>query len=536
MTSRERTRAFWLLGAALFVSFRLFILDTGLYHDDWILLEHTIDGGSWWGAVQVFAAKGILARPLQAFIYPLLYSLAGAAPASGQALLFVLDWLEAFLLYLLIARLTRSEKAALLAAGLCVLFPNRAVMHVWISNAFQPMAHVALLAGFLAHLNWMESGKKVWLAASLSCYLVSLLCYESAAFLPLMLAGAFWTRMRLDGTAPFPALKKSLAPLAPFILPLAAALWWQRQGVQLFFPDAGIKALSPSVYHFVKAYAAGVHCLTTGVLLAAARTLPEAWSQWPWPLKLAWPAAAAALWILLRPSLKYDGPDGRTALILLGAGAGAFVGSYAPFALSGTYTPQFFGLMSRTNGSGAWAGGLMLAAALTALSSRAESGQRGSSQKGIGGLGGRSAASALLALVLGVFTWTNWQFAREWANSWTLQRKIIAQAAPQAKNLPPSATVLLNGIPRYLGSAVVFDASWDFAYALRASLGRKDISGNVVSHRMSFEAEGAVERTAGQVIWTRPYAAGLYLYDYGRDTLVRLDGPPKVDIIELVGD
>lgn len=500
----------WILGFGLFISFRLFFLGTGLYHDDWVLLDHTLSGGSYWGAVEVFASKGILRRPLQPLVYPLLYFLAGAAPAAGQLLIFALEMLEGLLLYRLVSRLTGRPPLALLAAGLAMLFPNRAVMHVWVSNAFQPLAHIGLLASLLAHLNWIESRRVLWLAASLTSYLLSLLCYESTAFLPLILSGALWARKRLAGEPFFDALRQSLASITPYLAPLALALWWQHRGMLLVYPAGGIKQLSPSLLHFAKAYAAGFHCLTTGVLHAAARTLPAVWREFPWFLKLALLAAVPALWIPFRRALQGAPPAAK--LPLLGAAAGCYLGAYAPFALSGTYTPQFSGLMSRTNGAGAWAGGMLLAASLASLMRRQEEGR------------GHPAAQVLLAALLCLFTWTNWQFSREWAGSWDLQRDIIMRAAPQARNLPASATVLLAGAPRHRGSAVVFDASWDFPYALRFATKRDDLTGNVVSKRMSFEQDGAVERSGGNVIWTHPYV-NLYLYHYSSDSLVRLDGP-----------
>src|SRR5207249_2911403 len=115
-----------------------------------------------------------------------------------------------------------------------------------------------------------------------------------------------------------------------------------------------------------------------------------------------------------------------------------FLGAYAPYAASSDYTPQIYGVMSRTNGCGALIAGLLWACGLCAL-------PRGTARR------------VVLGLVAGAFTWSNWFFASQWAESWTLQQDILKKAGVYAVRLPENATVLLGGAPSFVGQAIVFD-------------------------------------------------------------------------------
>src|SRR5262249_3405505 len=142
-------------------------------------------------------------------------------------------------------------------------------------------------------------------------------------------------------------------------------------------------------------------------------------------------------------------------------------------ALSSSYMPQIYGLMSRTNGAGALVGGLLVAVGVQRLP--------------------RKARLGALALAAAAFAWADWVSAEEWARSWDKQQQILWKVAERAKTIEGPASILLAGTQAHVGRAVLFDAHYDFDAALRVTTGRKDLKGNIVTSRLRFEPEEARE-------------------------------------------
>jgi hypothetical protein len=176
--------------------------------------------------------------------------------------------------------------------------------------------------------------------------------------------------------------------------------------------------------------------------------------------------------------------------------------------------------MSRTNGSGAWVGGLALACALEAVRLCTDS----------GGLRlWKWIRAVLLAAIIGAFTWTNWIVKSQYEHSWKLQEDILTRIESKIAKLPGPMTILLADYPAYSGVAIVFDAFWDFDAALRISTGRKDLSGDVFSGRWRFEKNDAVNQLDAVTERRYPYSR-LFLYRYSSDVLEELNGPPTMPL------
>jgi hypothetical protein len=90
--------------------------------------------------------------------------------------------------------------------------------------------------------------------------------------------------------------------------------------------------------------------------------------------------------------------------------------------------------------------------------------------------------------------------------------------------------IILTDVPIKVGGTPVFTESWDFEYALRMTSGRRDISARVDRWRIRYEKDYVAE-TPDSSQWPLtdeihyPYR-NLYLYDYGKNALERLSGPP----------
>ena len=105
-----------------------------------------------------------------------------------------------------------------------------------------------------------------------------------------------------------------------------------------------------------------------------------------------------------------------------------FIASYAPFAISDGYIPTVIGTMSRTNGMGAWAGGLALAMVLHRW--------------------------AYIPVLLAFVMVNQWD-CRSWAQSYRVQLEAIEAGTPE-------------GVPKFIGSAPVFFEEWDWKFAKEA--------------------------------------------------------------------
>ncbi|MFH2203159.1 MAG: hypothetical protein ABIJ96_08610 [Elusimicrobiota bacterium] len=500
--------------AAQFISFRLFIFDTGFYNDDWVSIARYLRADSIGGVFREFAAyKQVWTRPIGILLYPLQYTLTGGAerPFAGQLILLLFDAVESVLFLLVMLRLTRSRRFSLAAALFMSLFPNRAVTHFWMVLTPQPLGHILVLTSFLLHWDGLEARRFGRLAAAQLCYVLGALCYESAMLTPLLLFAAILHDQASRRELPA-ALWESVKRMAPYGASFLLVVGWQRWGIMAFLDWENPKEIAFSASHFFKAFGAGFECVTNRVLHICALAAPEAWRNFGASYWLLW-----GLLVIFVGEAVYradgfaDSPrvrPGRAGLMI----AALFVGSYAPYALSGSYMPQIFGIMSRTNGTGAWVGGMLLAWLFEGLLRL-----RPKSDKV------RFVECVLAASIVGAFTWTNGQAARDYAESWKLQRSVLAGIARHSPDLPDNSVVLLKGVPRQSGRAVVFDASYDFDYALRCATGRAHLSGRLMSPDTRYEADGFVLADFG---FERKFAYDkLYFYDYPRDVLERVTPP-----------
>ncbi|MBI3553473.1 MAG: hypothetical protein HY077_13340 [Elusimicrobia bacterium] len=481
-----------LLAAAELICFGPFSSRLGFYHDDWINLERLSDAGGLFAGVRYYAHL-VLERPVNSLQYPLLFALGGLHPLPYQLFYLAAETLEGWLLFILLKRLTDSREFSLLAAAVILIFPTHAVTHCWLSSSAMVVTVDLTLASLLLHLRWLEGRRVKDLAASQLLYLVGLLNYEIAAFLPLMLAGASIGRGR--------PVKESLAKLWPYAASLGAALLWQRAVVSLFL-NRNPRLVGFSLRHALKAYEAGFEC-------AANRAVDVCWRMAPVGAGLGGGAilAAAAFAAAAGLLLSWGKETKFSARAALGAAAGAFIGACAPFAASADYTPMVFGVMSRTNGVIAIGAGLLWAIGLNALARRS-----------------RGSAGLVFGAVVFCMTLANWGHGLQWARSWRLQTDILKALTARAEAIDGPATILLADAPGVLdpGGALVFGAHWDIGPALRLSTGRKDLSADAAGPGTQFLAD-AVEPRPG----IRYSYSGLYLYSYRDDVLYRLTGPNR---------
>jgi hypothetical protein len=488
----RRSKPFLILAALELAVFGPWAARMGFYHDDWINLERLANAGGLWGGVKYYAGL-ILERPVEALHFPLLFALGGLNPLPYQLFYLAAEILAACLLYELLSRLTKSESLSLLCAALVVVFPTHAVTHLWLSSSALIVTANLTLASLLLHLRWIEERRTRDLLLGQALYLVGVLNYEVAAFLPLMLFGALLAR---EGR-----LKEIFLKHLPYAASLGLALLWQRAVVSLVL-HRNPRAVGFSAAHAFKAYQAGLECVLNRAVDVMHRMIPVAWSGiGAGALLGALVIAALAAWAIHNDE-EIPRPAVRTAL---GAAAGCFVGAVAPFAASADYMPMVFGVMSRTNGLIAMSAGILWACALALA------------------LANSRARAALLGLLVFSMTLADWGSALQWARAWTLQQEIVAELSPKAKDLPKDSVILLEGVPATIepGGALAFGAHWDIGPALRLATGRHDLAADAAGGETRFTKD-AVEVRAGI-----RYAYPVYAYPHATKRLEKLDGPPN---------
>jgi hypothetical protein len=302
---------------------------------------------------------------------------------------------------------------------------------------------------------------------------------------------------------------EAIKKMSPYVVSFAIVLWWQHVGAKILLGWHNPKDIEFTFSHLFKAFGAGFECVTNRVIHACVLAVRPALTQfgpalWSiWILAVGTVGVAAYHWDGFPGSKKVEGK--KTAIFVLAA----FIGAYAPYALSGSYMPAMFGIMSRTNGTGAWVGGLLIAWLFDVIRQRSDRGGFGRWQ------------AALVAVFFGFFTLANWHATWEYAQSWDIQTSVLRKVTPHLKKMDRTATVLLDGVPRHYGKAIVFDATYDFDYALKVYAGRTDVYGKLLSPGVVYGKKEVVIRDYGSVM-RFPYQ-DLYRYDYTTDVFERLE-------------
>jgi hypothetical protein len=510
-----RTRDIAILLLAQLLSYGIFAGGIGFRLDDWSYIERIglvlSEAGGFWRAYLELVRNGDMSRPLGHLWFLSLHMIGGTDPLPYQILLQLLQLIEAVLLFALLDRLFRWRRLALIAAILSQIMPNRDIVHVWYVNSAQLATHILILMSLLAHDSWIRKRRAASLLLSLSLYFAGFMMYESCVAMPAMLGAAVCLRRRQEHGSAARAFAETLRDFSPYLVPFLLGILWQWVIVsRLGSPAAKTSVIGFSPHHFIRVYLAGAECVSGWLFQHCAGSLREFLRTAGAPQVAAWAASAVAIAYFLlpdgqpAPSFKKE----RSLNAAIAMAASGFLAAYAPYSASLGYVPTVSGLMSRTNGTGAWIGGIVWSAVFCHLSRRRP----------------RLGAALILATVA-AFTCANWHTMSQYRIATAIQSDIVEKAATRASRLPAGSTMILGDYPAYQIMAVVFDAEFDFAHALRLRTGRTDLLGSVASPRMSFGKDRVRVESGGELLRELDYGR-LYLYRYRSDALERLHGPP----------
>jgi hypothetical protein len=302
------------------------IAKLGFYRDDWLGLLLMKHAGSWREQYRLMAAQpGFFQRPLNVPESMFVSWLYGANPLGYHLELAAFSALTSFCLWRVLRVFQAPKPLAVLGAMLFLAYPSKDTALFWAGYINGPLALLAFLAGYLAHLKFVETGRKSWLAAALAAFAFSLGTYDSCLFLaPILLL----TPTPAAGSAK----KRARASLGGLILLMGATVAW-RLLLMRGHRAPSVTLFSP--FHVLSVYAASINAnLGPDLLLSAARGIVRGFAAAPFT------AAAALLLpslVLLAPATPHDDVDGRAIRRLMQLGAAVYVLGYLPVALSQYY-------------------------------------------------------------------------------------------------------------------------------------------------------------------------------------------------------
>lgn len=434
-----REAALWLLAACLVCFGGSTIASLGFYHDDWATLRHPFfAAGGLWDTLRSLAVnepKAVL-RPLSLLGWALPYWAFGFEPLPWHLLGWLVNAWIAFGVLRLARRYGVPDSAGLLGGILFLGFPNKDATFFWPTIANNAHSLALLIEAALAHLDWVETGRRSRLAAALAWLLACFADYDQALLMaPVLLFAPGWRGWR-----------------PPRRAAIGAGCGVALTGVYLAFKFrvlpvlAGAEFVHPVRWGFDRLAAVGADALASAagpeVWGAALRAAGDALADAPFAAL----AGLALPWAALS-RFKDAGRPGRVDPALYAFGAAFFFLSYAPLVPS---LYRFDGLthFNRLNNLGAF--GIALASA-GLIGSRA-------------GAAPRRVAAALGGLLLAAHA----GFALYWAEAWRLERQVRDAVIRELPNWPRDRTLIVRP-PGYqvAGKAPVFVDRWDILSAVK---------------------------------------------------------------------
>ena len=464
----------------------------GFYDDDWSWLARMAGSAdpSWLGTAAHFARAetSLWFRPLNFLCLPGLFSLFGTSALPYHLVIAALIAWGGIAFWRWLEEEGFSRETSALAALFFVLWPNHDAARHWICIYSSPAAMALTLEA-------VRMRRRRPLASALTLIAGGLL-YEAA--MTLALAPFFLEAWRARRRGLVPAIRSAAASCLPLLTGFTAVAVWQRALCPLWLhPERHPMSVHPG--HALKVFYSGLECQVLNRLWhLLARQASWAWSHFSPFDWLAWLAAASGL-AFLCPRLLPAAADDEDAPALA---ISLFVLGYAPYILDKDYTPAVFSPINRINFVPSLGAALLAAWALRRL----------------GACGGRRARAAALACaaLFAAFLLATWPANAQWGEAARRQRQILDALAPRLGALPAGrATLLLYGFDNYIGTAPVFNSTYDLNAALALIRGSRDVKALIGQGRVRFEDDRAVMSWFGDV--DIPYK-NLYIYrhDAGR--------------------
>jgi len=501
-----------------------FVSQLGFYSDDWSLLaDFQRDLTNERFGIDTML-RGFEPRPLQGIYLAALFYAFGLDPLGYHVVNAVVRAAAMISFYWLLLRIRIDRPIAFAAAAILIIVPQRSTSRVWFSTFQIPLSMLLALLSLHAQLSFARTGKKHWLAAAIAFAVASIAAYE--IFAPIIVGFSLWLLVeawRAASATRRPVRQVALAAAAIFAVALTVLAKGllteraQRPDLQMYMKGL-IRLVKPD-YDW----------RTDGSLNIFATLDVNLWQ----PLVGLWKASAAllrgdlgihavlaglavagvTLWRLAQRNDETEG--GRSAVRAILIGGAAFTLAHATFLISSQimFSPTGIGNRALV--------GMALGVALGAAGLVALATSRFSPETG------RWAFASVGSLVLLTGSWRTEQISRYWAESWSIETKLIASAKRDLKEIPGHSMIMFDGLCPYHGPGIVME-TWEAGGMLTLALGR-EIVADTSSDRMKIGPRGLVTSIYGDS-FLYPYGPNLHVYDPTRHVLVRL--PDRASAID----
>ena len=490
----------------------------GFYSDDWAFLGMyaTAAKQTVGGFYEASYSPQHAMRPVQLWLCAVLYRMFGMEPAAYHWVNAAFVVLNPLLVYLLGRAIQAPRPIALAVALIYGLHPGYSTDRYWyvaFAITFSMTACLASLYADVRAVTARTAGALLWKAAAAFALVVSVLAYEVSMPLLLVLAPILigWQVWRHRAAITRGRIRLVAALFVVNILLLGSVAVFKVKTTVRLGAEGGVRAqvgaiarhairtdLPRGEYGLNIANAVRVHFVEYGAqLLPNAIVLGRTAS--PAVRALAVLAMAAIFGYLLLALRGADWPSMPAWMALVAAGLVTFGLGYAIFVTN--YNVQFTttGIANRS----AIAAALGAAMCLAGLSG------------GVASLLMPRRRAIVFAATVAVTASSGFLIvnavAEQWVQAFAAERDVLAGIRSRFATLPANATLLLDGVCPYVGSAIVFEANWDLTGALQVSYGTRGVSADVVTRRMT-AGDAAITVTIYGQPTRYPYSDTLFAY------------------------
>jgi len=468
------------LAAISFASSLWYLFRLGFYSDDWGLFAAFALSPD--RSMRGLVNASFLDRPAQGVYSIILFRLFGLNPLGYHVVNAIVLACVSMLLYLVLRRLQPSRAVAFAAALAYTTFPGYSTDRFWFAAFAALLSIVFYLISLLADLEAaLLSGMRMVVVrlCGVAALLVSVLLYETAFPLFFLNPLLVWfVRRRGRQPAMTASLFWSVFAGINWVLLLAVAIYKASTSPRLHAPR-GFPALMTSIV--LNLFRSGFKPGDYGLNLRAAfdasfgaylLRLPA--TIWALHLRDAsgWLPAVSILFGIVvyryARSIQIDTTP-RRAILLTAAGFAAFGLGYAMFLTNKAIQITPTGVGNRTSIAAALGVAISVAGAICFAGAR---------------LRHRALASAVFASLLAAFAGGGFfvisSLSDFWVTAYARERSVESDIVEHVGKLPSGTTLMLAGICSYEGPAIIYEADWDLAGALRLHYGDRTLSADVL--------------------------------------------------------